>query len=197
MAGASSAGPSRTAIAFVTSRRCWLEVKLTGMSIEDDIRKGAEQARRQKEHEQQQAAEQARQAAQRAERATNLWVYLERYRDAARSKYGLKMIECVTRKLFRREDKIICRDAWLISSHHGGLDNIGQTITYRLWLDNDTCDLWWQHHPHPARRITLGQANPNLSAEENQALERAENDMPGNLGALAERHGVEILAPRE
>jgi hypothetical protein len=40
------------------------------MSIEDDIRKGAEQARRQKEHEQQQAAEQARQAAQRAERAT-------------------------------------------------------------------------------------------------------------------------------
>ena len=59
------------------------------------------------------------------------------------------MIECVTRKLFRREDKIICRDAWLISWHHGGLDNIGQTITYRLWLDNDTCGLWWQHHPHP------------------------------------------------
>jgi hypothetical protein len=167
------------------------------MSIEDDIRKGAEQARRQQEHERQRAAEQERQAAQRAERAANLGVYLERYRDAARCKYRPKMIVCVTRKLFRREDKTVYRDAWLISSHHGGLDNIGQTITYRLWLEDDTCALWWQHHPHPARRITLGQANPNLSAEENQALERAENDMPGNLGALAERHGVEILAPRE
>ena len=162
------------------------------MSIEDEIRNGAEQARRQMEREQQQAAEQARHAAERAEHAQNLWLYLERYRDAARYKYGPEEIRCVKRKLFRREDKTIYRRAWRISSHYRGVDDIGNKIIYRLWLDDATDDLWWQPYGEAARHITLGEVNPRLSAEENQALEQAENDLPSNLGALAERNGIQI-----
>lgn len=162
------------------------------MSIEDEIRNGAEQARFQMEREQQQAAEQARHAAKRAERAQNLWVYLERYRDAARHKYGPEVIRCVKRKVFRREDKTIYRRAWRISSHYRGVDDIGQKITYWLWLDDATDDLWWQPYGEAARHITLGEVNPHLSAEENQALEQAENELPSNLGALAERNGIQI-----
>jgi hypothetical protein len=163
------------------------------MSIEDEIRMGAEIARHQMEREQRQAAEQARLAAERAERAQSLWVYLERYRDAARCKYSPQEIRCIKRRLFRRENKDIYRLAWRISSQYRGVDDIGNKIIYRLWLDDATNDLWWQSYGDAARIITLGEVNPHLSADENQALEQAEKDLPGDLGALAERNGIQIL----
>ena len=55
--------------------------------------------------------------------------------------------------------------------------------------------MWWQETGFPARRIKLGENNPDLSPEENLVLEEAEKDLPMNLGRRAERNGIELIAP--
>jgi hypothetical protein len=121
------------------------------MDIEDDIRKGIEQARRQRQREQQQAAEQERQARERADHIDKVWLYLERYREAMRLKYSPSILECVKPKLLRNGDKVVFRDAWQISIRYGDADQIGQRARYRLWLDAMSLDLWWQADQSPAR----------------------------------------------
>ncbi len=161
------------------------------MDIEDEIRKGFEEERRQQEREQQQAAEQARQAEERAARAARLRPYLEQYQEeAARGKYGPDEIECTKARIFRSGNKVIYRRARLISRHSGGADNIGQPVVYSLWLDDMTFDLWWQQTGFPARRIRLGENNPDLSPDENRILEEAEKDLGRNLGKRAARNGL-------
>ena len=137
------------------------------------------------------------QTSQRAEKAGKLWVYLDRYRDAMDRKYSPKTIECAKRKLFRSECKTVEREAWLISTCDGGVDAAGNRIIYRLWVDYTSRHLWWQPYGDLARRVTLGENNPPLSAEENLILEAPEEDMAHNLGALATRNGIDILAPDE
>lgn len=165
------------------------------MDIEDDIRKGIELERRQKEREQQRAAEQDRQAQQRATHAARLKPYLERYREAVRAEHQPETIECTRPRVFRSGNKVVRRSAWPISLHYGGTDNISQRIYYRLWLDDATLDLWWHTTGLPARRINLGENNPNLSPDENQTLEEAEKELATNLGRTAERNGIELSIP--
>lgn len=47
----------------------------------------------------------------------------------------------------------------------------------------------------PRAASPWAKASPHLSAEENQVLERSENDLPANLGALAVRNGIALLTP--
>jgi hypothetical protein len=165
------------------------------MDIEDDIRKGIEEVRRQKAREQQQAAEQECQAQKRAAHAAGLWPYLERYREAMRAERDPASIECTKPRMFRGGSKVVDRNAWLVSRHSGGVDNIGQRITFNLWFDDLTPDLWWQETGFPARCIKLGENNPDLSPAENLVLEEAEKDLPMNLGRRAERNGIDLIAP--
>ncbi len=167
------------------------------MDIEEDIRKGIEQARLRRQREQQQAAEQERQARERADHVDKVWPYLERYREAARLKYGPSELECVKPKLLRNGDKVVIRDAWQVSTHYGDADQIGQRARYRLWLDDMSPDLWWQDGHSPARRIDLGTTNPNLSADENRLLEEAEERLARDLGELAEQKGIELFPSSE
>ena len=167
------------------------------MDIEDDIRKGIEETRLRREREQREAAERERQAEERASRAAGVWPYLERYREAARLKYRPSTLECVKPRILRSGDKLVFRDAWQISVHHGDPDQIGQRMRYCLWLDDMAPDLWWQGGRSPARRISLGEANPNLSADENRVLEEAERQLARNLGKLAEQHGIALFSSGE
>ena len=169
------------------------EASSTGMDIEDDIRKGIEQARLRRQREQQQAAEQERQARERAGHVDKVWPYLERYQEAMRLKYSPSILECVKPKILRNWDKVVIRDAWRISTHYGDADQIGRRARYRLWLDAMSPDLWWQTDQSPACRIDLGTTNPNLSADENGLLEEAEKRLPRDLGELAEQNGIELF----
>lgn len=167
------------------------------MDIEDDIRKGIEQVRLQRQREQKQAAERERQDRERADRIARVRPYLERYREAARVKYDPSTVECVKPRILRSGDKVVCRSAWQISVHYGGVDNIGQRVYYRLWLDDMSSELWWQDGRSPAQRINLGESNPNLSADENELLEEAEKQLARDLGKLAEQNGIDLFSSGE
>jgi hypothetical protein len=172
---------------------CLLEARLAGMGYEDEISKGVQDERRRAERKQQQDDEQERHAEKRAAHAAGLWPYLERYRQAARARNDPDTIECAKPRMLGSGSKASHRRAWLISRHSGAADNIGQRITFSLWLDDETTELWWRETGFRAHRVSLGTHNPHLSPDENQALEDAEKYLARNLGMRAEQLGISGL----
>ena len=152
------------------------------MGYEDEISKGVQDERRRAERKQQQDDGQERDAEKRAAHAAGLWPYLERYRQAARARNDPDTIECAKPRMLGSGSKASHRRAWLISRHSGAADNIGQRITFSLWLDDETTELWWRETGFRAHRVSLGTHNPHLSPDENQALEDAEKYLARNLG---------------
>lgn len=150
------------------------------MDIEDDIRKGIEQARLRRQREQQQAAEQERQARERAGHVDKVWPYLERYQEAMRLKYSPSILECVKPKILRNGDKVVIRDAWRISTHYGDADQIGQRARYRLWLDAMSPDLW-QLKPTNCPRAASTSGRPTRTSRQTRTgcWRKPRNDFRG------------------